>query len=119
MYQSIAPWHAPYRVEREDPPLETFEKRTDQNGLGSAKAARGVAEDMLTKALDAEDLASAKMYARLGMELIQDMKYFLAVASNETADKDSYTSAGTVMRAALPTRAKSYSDKRLHPYTPF
>merc|ERR1719387_3213273 len=103
MYQSIAPWHAPYRVEREDPPLEIFEKRTDQNGLGSAKAARGVAEDMLTKALDAEDLNSAKMYARLGMELIMDMKYFLAVASNETSSKDSYSSAGKVMRAAVPT----------------
>merc|ERR1711904_10553 len=53
------------------------------------------------------------------MELIQDMKYFLAVASNDTNTKDSYSSAGKVMRVATPTAATSYSDKPLHPFTPF
>merc|ERR550537_109653 len=84
MYSSTMPGHRPYSVPQEDVPVEQYQVRTDQNGLGSAKAARGVAEDMITKALDAEDLSTAKMYARLGLELIQDMKYFLAVASNGT-----------------------------------
>lgn len=119
MYQSIAPWHAPYKVDREDVLPDSKYEKPGNSGLSSAKAARGVAEDMLTKALDAADLNEAKMYTRLGMELIQDMKYFLAVAANETATQDAYTSAGTVMRAAMPTRATSYSDERLHPYTPF
>ena len=35
----------------------------------------------------------AKHYLRAALELVQDMKYFLAVADNKT-DEDSYTSMG-------------------------
>ena len=35
----------------------------------------------------------AKHYLRAALELVQDMKYFLAVAENKT-DEDSYTSMG-------------------------
>merc|ERR1719188_361052 len=100
MYQAIMPGHTPPHAEyaeaeeykEKSGPLNTFV------GMSSAKAARGVAEDMLTRGLAAPDLETTKQYVKAALELMQDMRYFLAVADNRTHE-DSYTSAGIVRRA--------------------
>lgn len=97
-------------------------------GLSSAKAARGVAEDVLTRGVEAEDLDTAKQYLKAALELMQDMKYFLAVAENKT-DEDSYTSMGVIRRSSKKSPQKvpvlrrnssrGPSAEPWHPYTPF
>ncbi|CAE7672925.1 unnamed protein product [Symbiodinium sp. CCMP2592] len=98
-------------------------------GLSSAKAARGVAEDVLSRGLEAADLETAKQYLKAALDLMKDMRYFLAVAENKT-DEDSSTSMGIVRRStsegsrktrkAIRTRRETPTHPDLwHPYTPF
>eukprot|EP00439_Symbiodinium_sp_Y106_P073795 s1310_g13.t13 len=127
-------------------------------GLSSAKAARGVAEDVLSRGLEAADLETAKQpcqlmqnsvfdgpdwslavveglkdascrYLKAALDLMKDMRYFLAVAENKT-DEDSSTSMGVVRRStsegsrkprqAIRTRRETPTHPDLwHPYTPF
>lgn len=143
MYQSIMPGHKPPHVEFAE--AESFKERpgppNPATGMGSAKAARNVAEDMLTRGLDAEDLGTAKQYLKAALELMQDMKFFLTVAENRTHE-DSYTSMGVVRRSGASQHADpdvdadaevesgpaasddastlvSASAAPWHPYTPF
>eukprot|EP00928_Gymnodinium_smaydae_P090055 TRINITY_DN73906_c0_g1_i1.p1 TRINITY_DN73906_c0_g1~~TRINITY_DN73906_c0_g1_i1.p1 ORF type:complete len:835 (+),score=90.29 TRINITY_DN73906_c0_g1_i1:78-2507(+) len=138
MYQSIRPGHVPPRAEFAQE--EIFKERSGPPdpavGMSSAKAARGVAEDMLTRGMDSDDLATAHQYLKAALDLIKDMKYFLAVAENRT-DVDTYTSMGVVRRAlqvspldapadddavaeSAPTPAgQSEAAEPWHPYTPF
>merc|ERR1712241_271446 len=84
MYQSIMPGHTPPQVQFAND--EDFKEEAGPPqpsvGMSSAKAARGVAEDMLMRGLDAPDLETTKQYVKAALELMQDMKYFLAVADN-------------------------------------
>lgn len=106
MYQAVMPGHTPPHVEFAE--AESFKERpgppTPAAGMGSAKAARNVAEDMLTRGLKAEDLATAKQYLKAALELMQDMKFFLTVAENRT-DEDSYTSMGVIRRSGASQHA--------------
>lgn len=91
-------------------------------GLSSARAARGIAEDMLTRAMNATTFEEQRQYVSSGLDLIKDMAYFLSAATNSTAE-DSYTSMGKVSRIAhvpVPTEAnKQVTEEPWHPYTPF
>lgn len=133
MYQSIMPGHTPPHVEFAE--AEIFKEDPGPPdpsvGMSSAKAARGVAEDMLTRGMAAEDLETTKQYVKAALELMQDMRYFLAVADNRTHE-DSYTSMGVVRRTGAahkekatavdvkqPTTAGSPGADAWHPYTPF
>jgi len=142
MYQSIMPGHTPPLVEFAE--AEVFKESpgppNTSVGMSSAKAARGVAEDMLTRGLAAPDLETTKQYVKAALELMQDMRYFLAVADNRTHE-DSYTSAGVVRRSVpqprqveedwkeeeakhaqsqvQPDIASPLHDGPWHPYTPF
>mmetsp|Transcript_62067 Transcript_62067/g.178040 ORF Transcript_62067/g.178040 Transcript_62067/m.178040 type:complete len:263 (+) Transcript_62067:1-789(+) len=101
MYQSIMPGHTPPHAEFAE--AEEFKEKSGppdpKVGLASAKAARGVAEDMLTRGLSAPDIDTAKQYLTAALELVQDMRYFLTVAENRT-NEDSYSSMGFVRRSA-------------------
>lgn len=136
MYQSIMPGHTPPHAEFAD--AENFKEKSGppepSAGLGAAKAARGVAEDMLTRGLAAPDVAAAKQYMKAALELVQDMRYFLTVAENRTHE-DSYSSMGVIRRssASPPERVVSELAPTIiaegtaaaapsppwHPYTPF
>eukprot|EP00927_Polykrikos_kofoidii_P054553 TRINITY_DN48961_c0_g1_i1.p1 TRINITY_DN48961_c0_g1~~TRINITY_DN48961_c0_g1_i1.p1 ORF type:complete len:799 (+),score=82.67 TRINITY_DN48961_c0_g1_i1:79-2475(+) len=146
LYQSIMPGHEPPDVEFAEE--ESFKEKagppSQQTGMSSAKAARGVCEDMLTRGLQSTDLASAHQYMKAALELMQDMRYFLAVAENKTHE-DSSTSMGVVRRksangpkpsppppprappslpvrvsaAEVPPEGATATQKRWHPYTPF
>jgi len=133
MYQSVMPgWSGP---EVEHAKSEVFKERSGppdpRTGMSSAKAARGVAEDMLTRGLDAEDLETTKQFVKAALELMQDMRFFLAVAENRT-DEDSSTSSGAVRRSLPKADASTLTQPRIslgdrqhdpaapwHPYTPF
>lgn len=85
---------------------------------------QGVAEDMLSRVESAKTLHEAKTYANLARDLIKDMQYFLALASNQTFTAEMYTSGGTVLRSLqkskLQTRKLTYNTSiDWHPYTPF
>lgn len=138
MYQSVMPGHTPPHAEfaeaevyKEDPGPPN-----PSTGLASAKAARGVAEDMLTRGLkESTDLETARQYLKAALELVQDMRYFLAVAENKTREEDTYTSMGIVRRMAGKATTKSGARTAAppppqgipapshsgpwHPYTPF
>jgi len=139
LYQSIMPGHIPPYAEFAE--MEAFKENPGPPdpsvGISSAKAARGVAEDMLTRGLSAPDLDTTRQYLKAALELMQDMKYFLTVAENKT-DEDSYTSMGFVRRStpkhsvnssgatlaqdvsgAVLGKANRSESKPWHPYTPF
>eukprot|EP00434_Breviolum_minutum_P005952 symbB.v1.2.005249.t1/scaffold304.1/size234131/8 len=129
LYQSVMPGFQPPRADFAD--ADDFKEKPGfpkpSVGLSSAKAARGVAEDVLTRGMEANDLDTAKHYLRAALELVQDMKYFLAVAENKT-DEDSYTSMGVIRRSTgqksknfVPIRRKTLPKhaEPWHPYTPF
>lgn len=100
MYQAVRPGHQPPHAEFAEE--EVFKERAGPPdphvGLSSAKAARGVAEDMLARGLDAPDVTTAKQYMKAALELVQDMRFFLTVAENRTGSEDSYSSMGVVRR---------------------
>eukprot|EP00429_Kryptoperidinium_foliaceum_P062109 CAMPEP_0176083718 /NCGR_PEP_ID=MMETSP0120_2-20121206/41888_1 /TAXON_ID=160619 /ORGANISM="Kryptoperidinium foliaceum, Strain CCMP 1326" /LENGTH=484 /DNA_ID=CAMNT_0017417509 /DNA_START=60 /DNA_END=1510 /DNA_ORIENTATION=+ len=102
MYQAIMPGHTPPHVEFAD--AEEYKEKSGppdpKTGMASAKTARGVAEDMLTRGLAAPDVETAKQYLKAALELVQDMRYFLTVAENKTHE-DSYSSMGVVRRSAI------------------
>lgn len=136
MYRSIRPGHRIPNVEfaEAEEYLEKAGPPDPAVGMSSAKAARGVAEDMLTRALDASDLDATKQYVKAALELMWDMKYFLTVAENRT-DEDSYSSMGVIRRTLAKTEQAAESaegpgqgeleteqdpsDEPWHPYTPF
>ncbi|CAE7563801.1 unnamed protein product, partial [Symbiodinium pilosum] len=66
-------------------------------GVSAAKAARIAAVQTLKRIVTATDLETAKSMAEATLGLMEDQKFFLAVAANET-DKDSATSMGVVRR---------------------
>eukprot|EP00392_Amoebophrya_sp_AT5.2_P018077 g18540.t1 len=96
-------------------------------GLSSAKAARGVTEDMLRRGLDEKlGLVEVRAYMVSALDLIMDMQYFLNAADNKTAELDSYTSAGKVKRYSKANVDQieeriEYNERitEYHPYTPF
>eukprot|EP00927_Polykrikos_kofoidii_P046588 TRINITY_DN40777_c0_g1_i1.p1 TRINITY_DN40777_c0_g1~~TRINITY_DN40777_c0_g1_i1.p1 ORF type:complete len:805 (+),score=94.80 TRINITY_DN40777_c0_g1_i1:142-2415(+) len=98
-YQSVMPDHEPPHCEFAEPTrLETNEGHPDPAwGMTAAKAARGAAEQVLKRAVQAQDLQTVMQMAKAAQELMQDMKFFLAVAENRT-DLDSATSMGFVRR---------------------
>merc|ERR1711884_726985 len=104
MYQSIMPGHTPPHAKYAE--AEDFrEKSGPPNpsvGMSSTKAARNVAEDMLTRGLKSPDLETAKQYIKAALELVQDMRYFLTVAENKTHE-DSYSSMGVIRRSVTAT----------------
>mmetsp|Transcript_44922 Transcript_44922/g.101686 ORF Transcript_44922/g.101686 Transcript_44922/m.101686 type:complete len:424 (+) Transcript_44922:945-2216(+) len=122
LYQAIRPGHIPpyakFRDNSTEQPMEPKE------GLSTAKAARGVAEDMLNRALEADSWEGTKTYSKLALELIQDMRYFHAVAENKTTE-DTYTSMGVVRRQSSHSAADNAvpegdaTDESWHPYTPY
>ncbi|CAK9009437.1 unnamed protein product [Durusdinium trenchii] len=127
IYQTTMPGYTVpvARFADQEPASQAPGASSPAGGLGSAKAARGVAEDVLTRGLEAQDLDTAKQYLKAALELIQDMQYFLAVAENRT-DEDSYTSMGVIRRSAssktsafVPQRAQPKHPEPWHPYTPF
>ncbi|CAD7936528.1 unnamed protein product [Amoebophrya sp. A25] len=138
LYQSVHPRHRRPRAEfaaydevqpgnNTDGSKETVGPMSPATGLSSAKAARGVTEDMLRRGLDDDlGLAETKAYMIAALDLIMDMKYFLTAAENKTSEEDSYTSAGKVKRYTRANRDQYetseevlYSDEPWHPYTPF
>lgn len=148
MYQSIMPGHTPPHAEFAE--AEDFKEKSGpvdpKVGMSSAKAARGVAEDMLSRGLASPDLDTAKQYLKAALELVQDMRYFLTVAENKTHE-DSYSSMGVIRRSASHTSdseadvaadalvladlaaqeteglgdlpSEGVADKPWHPYTPW
>eukprot|EP00439_Symbiodinium_sp_Y106_P073808 s1310_g13.t19 len=133
LYQAGLPGYAPPFVEFAEADA-TPSPPSAATGLSSAKAARGVAEDVLSRGLEAADLETAKQiglwqYLKAALDLMKDMRYFLAVAENKT-DEDSSTSMGVVRRStsegsrkprqAIRTRRETPTHPDLwHPYTPF
>ncbi|CAE7258984.1 unnamed protein product [Symbiodinium necroappetens] len=128
LYQAGLPGYTPPFVEFAEADV-TPSPPSAATGLSSAKAARGVAEDVLSRGLDAADLETAKQYLKAALDLMKDMRYFLAVAENKT-DEDSSTSMGIVRRStsegsrkpaqAIRTRREIPTHPELwHPYTPF
>ncbi|CAK9071239.1 FHA domain-containing protein (Fragment) [Durusdinium trenchii] len=96
---------------------------TPQWGLSAAKAARSAAVQTLRRIVTAPDLATAQSMAEATLGLMEDQKYFLMVAANET-DQDSATSMGVVRRAHHGDGSAQPSMSRVkgqpwHPYTPF
>eukprot|EP00930_Biecheleria_cincta_P100925 TRINITY_DN92543_c0_g1_i1.p1 TRINITY_DN92543_c0_g1~~TRINITY_DN92543_c0_g1_i1.p1 ORF type:complete len:527 (-),score=77.20 TRINITY_DN92543_c0_g1_i1:33-1514(-) len=131
LYQAIMPDHTPPFVEFAE--SESYREKagppSPDVGLSSAKAARGVAEDVLTRGLQSQDLDEARQYLKAALELMQDMRYFLAVAENKTHE-DSYTSFGVIRRFTTtakeskldrPARPRPPTDHTdpWHPFTPF
>ncbi|CAE7239095.1 unnamed protein product [Symbiodinium sp. CCMP2456] len=128
LYQARLPGYTPPFVEFAEADV-TPSPPSAATGLSSAKAARGVAEDVLSRGLEAADLETAKQYLKAALDLMKDMRYFLAVAENKT-DEDSSTSMGIVrrstsegsrkppkvirMRREIPTHPELW-----HPFTPF
>ncbi|CAE7393110.1 unnamed protein product [Symbiodinium microadriaticum] len=128
LYQAGLPGYTPPFVEFAEADV-TPSPPSAATGLSSAKAARGVAEDVLSRGLEAADLETAKQYLKAALDLMKDMRYFLAVAENKT-DEDSSTSMGIVRRStsegsrkppqAIRTRREIPTHPELwHPYTPF
>eukprot|EP00439_Symbiodinium_sp_Y106_P048821 s2576_g6.t1 len=91
-------------------------------GVNAAKAARIAAVQTLKRIVTATDLETAKSMAQATLGLMEDQKFFLAVAANET-DQDSATSMGVVRRKDTSdeqvTFHRSGGEKSWHPYTPF
>ena len=61
------------------------------------------------------------MYGKLAQDLLTDQQYFLALASNQTSEKEMHTSNGVVLRsfkqADRPTEFNH--DQPWHPFTPW
>ena len=77
LYQQLMPGYSPPHADfahAEAPDGGDRAETGPQVGLGSAKAARSVAEDVLTRGMKAEDLETAKEYLRAALELVQDMR---------------------------------------------
>ncbi|CAK9084833.1 unnamed protein product [Durusdinium trenchii] len=125
-YQAIMPNHEPPFCEFEDAESGAAESGapTPQWGLSAAKAARSAAVQTLRRIVTAPDLATAQSMAEATLGLMEDQKYFLMVAANET-DQDSATSMGVVRRAhhgdgsAQPSMSRVKGGQPWHPYTPF
>eukprot|EP00435_Cladocopium_sp_Y103_P046641 s1989_g13.t1 len=123
-YQSIMPGHEPPFCEFEEADANTTSGTpTAAWGVSAAKAARAAAVQTLRRIVTATDLETAKSMAEATLGLMEDQKFFLAVAANET-DQDSATSMGVVRRSHHDTAG--HSGPRLqkkgapwHPYTPF
>jgi len=128
IYQSLHPHHSPPQAQYANVTVKGQEGGaiSMESGLSAAKAARGIAEDMLVRGLSATTMDEQTQYAHSALELIQDMYYFLAAADNKT-DVDSYTSRGKVSRQSFagsnfpsPTEAnRNFKQEEWHPYTPF
>lgn len=123
-YQSIMPGHEPPFCEFEEVDANTTSGTpTAAWGVSAAKAARAAAVQTLRRIVTATDLETAKSMAEATLGLMEDQKFFLAVAANET-DQDSATSMGVVRRSH--DDSGGHSAPRLqkkgapwHPYTPF
>eukprot|EP00928_Gymnodinium_smaydae_P089219 TRINITY_DN7320_c1_g1_i1.p1 TRINITY_DN7320_c1_g1~~TRINITY_DN7320_c1_g1_i1.p1 ORF type:complete len:759 (+),score=55.49 TRINITY_DN7320_c1_g1_i1:79-2355(+) len=129
-YQSIMLGHEPPHAKYED----TDELAEDSGpptiawGFSASKAARGAAEHLIMRGMNATDVETAKEMMAGALTLVKDMAYFLAVAQNKT-DVDSFTSMGVVRGVRSPSKTASrrprlpgeavHSTQTYHPYTPF
>jgi len=134
LYQSIHPdWARPKVLfeeqgsgRKKDGKEPNVGPMSPATGLSSAKAARGVAEDMLTRGLAPNlSLDEVKSYMVAALDLVKDQQFFLTAAENKTFTEDSYTSAGKIKRWSsanenlISEDNKKYSNETWHPYSPF
>lgn len=138
LYQSVHPG----RKLKVRATYENVEERTETYGpppqataLPALKAARGIAEDMLTRASDESlNLAEVQSYVASALDLVRDMNFFITLAENKTDTEDSYTSFGKVRKftsaaAEIADFGKNATDTASeeseedmipwHPYTPW
>eukprot|EP00434_Breviolum_minutum_P038833 symbB.v1.2.034458.t1/scaffold4450.1/size39506/4 len=126
-YQSIMPGHEPPFCEFEAEDADSsFGTPTAAWGVSAAKAARSAAVQTLRRIVTATDLETAKSMAEATLGLMEDQKYFLAVAANDT-NQDLATSMGVVRRSHQEdagfgvdhTPRQQKEGAPWHPYTPF
>merc|ERR1719183_3200809 len=90
LYRTVRPGHARPKAEFNEDGIsglndEEMGTLSVQRGMNSAMAARGVAEDMLTRGLEEGlDLQEVRTYMRGGLDLVRDMQFFLNAAANKT-----------------------------------